>query len=119
MSISIQYAHQTSHKFGATANDQQVQNDFQSLSTDLDSNDIASAQKDFASLLNDATKAKIDLSGAQVKSADQSNALSTLSTSLQSGDVNAAKTALSTLSQAVKSHHHHRHHQSDSSSNDA
>jgi hypothetical protein len=119
MSISTHYSHQAPIKFGVAAADQQLRKDFQTLSKDLDSSDVAAAQKDFASLLNDASKAKIDLSSAQAQSVEQPNALSALSTSLQSGDVSSAKSALSSLNQAFKGHHHRHHSQSALSSDDA
>src|SRR4051812_13527971 len=119
MSISTHYSHQAPIKFGVAAADQQLRKDFQTLSTDLASNDVAAAQKDFASLLSDASKAKIDLSSVQAQSVDQPNAFNALSTSLQSGDVSSAKSALSSLNQAFKAHHHRHHPQSVLSSDDA
>jgi soluble cytochrome b562 len=118
MSISTHYTHQNPY-FGAAANDPQVKSDFQSLGNDLNSSDIASAQKDFASLLSDVSKAKAAAQSAQTGSSSQSTALNSLSTALQSGDVNGAKTAFSSLTQTAKGHHHHHHHQSDSSTSDA
>jgi hypothetical protein len=107
--MSIDATHSVTNQ--ATARFQQMRSDFQSLQSDLQSGNIANAQADFASLLKDAPP----LQNLLKSDADsvQSSALSALSTSLKSGDVTGAQTALASLGQTLGGahcHHHHHHH---------
>jgi hypothetical protein len=106
-------------------NYQQIRSDFKSLQNDLQSGNLANAQTDFATLLNDAPQLNNQLqSGAAATGAattSQSSALNALSTSLQAGDLTGAQSALTSLGQSFgggqsvfnssgQVHHHHRHH---------
>jgi hypothetical protein len=88
-------------------NAKQVQSDFQSLATALQTGNLAGAQQAFASLTKDAP------SIAQgVSSGGGSNPLGKLASALQSGDLAGAQQAFAALTQPGKSHRHGHHHPS-------
>ena len=91
-------------------NRQQIQTDFQNLSTAVQSGDMTGAQQAFAALQKDDPKiAQALTESSQNSSNPQTNALQTLASALQSGDPAAAKTALAALQQTLQGHRG-RHH---------
>ena len=97
----------------------QGRKDFKALANDLQSGDIGSAQKDFATLLQDVPQLQSQLQ-ANASTAPTSPAssptgeLNALSAALNSGDLSGAQNAMSSLQHSSGWHHHHRHHGSES-----
>lgn len=90
-----------------------IRQDLGALQSDLQSGNIAQAQTDFATLLDDAPALKNALSATTTTAqpSGQSNALTGLSSALQSGNLAGASTALTSLEQAMgRAHAHHHHH---------
>ncbi len=96
-----------------------AKNDLKSLKRDLQGSDLASAQNDFATLLQDAPQlqAQLQAGTASTPSGTASSALSSLSSALQAGDLTSAQTAMANLQQSAKAHHHH-HHSNDQDADD-
>ncbi len=84
----------------------QVRQDFNLLTSDLQSNNLAGAQQDFASLMQDVSQVQGQTPGANAPAA---KSLNSLSTALQSGNLTGAQTAMASLQQALHGHHHHHH----------
>jgi len=103
---------------------QQVRKDFAALKTSLNSNDLAGAQKAFATLQKDMQSIGQAQSSQQIgANSPLDNDLAALSTALQKGDLQGAQNAFATLTQDMqqmrqtqggqqtqKAHHRHHHH---------
>ncbi|HVU33900.1 MAG TPA: hypothetical protein VHE61_10725 [Opitutaceae bacterium] len=100
---------------------QQIRQDLNTLQSDLKSGNLAQAQTDFATLLDDAPALKSQLSsaGSPTNASGQTSPLGVLSTALQKGDVSGASTALTSLQQSLRGLHHHHHHHHDGDENAA
>ena len=109
-------------------NSQKLQQGFQQLSQDLQSGNLSQAQSDFSSLQQllpsgAQSSATSSTSGAQSGN-PLATAVSQLAQDLQSGNLTAAQSDLSTVQQDVNQtgqqqgagHAHHHHHHSDGSS---
>jgi hypothetical protein len=85
--------------------------DFKSLATALQSNDLSSAQQAFASLQKDMQSASGANGQSQSKSANPvSQDFQNLQNALQSGDLSGAQQAFAALKQnfhSARTHHHH------------
>jgi len=92
---------------------QNQQNEFQQLGQDLQSGNLAAAQQDFATLMQNAPAAAQGNNGNNTIG----QALSALGQALQSGNLTAAQQDYATVQQDVQQavgqtqgHHHHHHH---------
>jgi hypothetical protein len=106
MSISSITSNLAASRLGFQSNVQAARKDFGALSSDLQSNNLAAAQQDFAAMLQDSPQLQAQLQNGQ--GTPSAAALGSLSTSLQSGDLAGAQAAMTSLKQAM--HHHHHHH---------
>ena len=88
-------------------NNIQARAEFKALNTDLQSGNIAGAQQDFASLLQDSPQLENQLQSTQTT--PQATALKSLSTALQSGDLAGAQSAMANLEQTMMAQHRHHH----------
>lgn len=96
----------TSQATGAP-NFQQIQSDFQSLSTALQSGNLANAQQAYSALKSAAPE--LFQTSSPSSSDPLTSALTSIGSALQSGDITGAQTAMASLQQAAKGHHHHHH----------
>lgn len=100
-----------------------IKSDFQALAADLQNGNLANAQTDFSTLMQDAPQLQNQIqatsstpaisalgASAPAASAPASSALASLSAALQSGDLAGAQAAMTSLQQSVQGHHHHHHH---------
>lgn len=88
---------------------QNFRQDFQALTSALQSGDLADAQQAYSTLMQDNPQLASTSSGS---GNPMQQALASIGSSLQSGDVKGAQDALSSLQQNMKAHHggHHHHH---------
>ena len=110
---SISSGSSASQAYG-TGNEKQVQADFKSLATALQSGDLSGAQQAFASLTEDAPNLAKALS-----SQGASSPLGSLASALKSGDLAGAQKAFASLTQTKHCHHHHNSATASSSSSSA
>jgi hypothetical protein len=92
----------------------QGRKDFKALQNDLQSGDIGSAQKDFATLLQDVPQLQNQLKTNSTTSltgqtSSPTDGLASLSAALNAGDLGGAQSAMSSLQHSSGWHHHHRH----------
>jgi hypothetical protein len=93
---------------------QNRKNDFQSLTTALQSGNLQQAQQAFSSLIQNVP------ASAQSSSNPTVNDFQAVGTALQAGDISGAQKAFSTLQQDLKTsvkgphHHHHKDQQTES-----
>lgn len=92
----------------ATTITAQTRKDFKVLSSDLQTGNLASAQQDFAALMQDVSQLQNQSSSGS--GAPATNSLDALSTALQSGNLGGAQTAMASLQQTLRGHHHYHHH---------
>jgi hypothetical protein len=104
-SVSSVSANQYASQASGTANFQQIQSDFKSLTSALQSGDLNGAQQAYAALKKDAPE--LFQNNSATSTNPLANALSALGSALQSGNLTGAQTAMSSLQQAVRGHHHH------------
>ena len=86
---------------------QTFRQDFQSLTTALQSGDLASAQQAYATLISDNPQLASSTGGT---GNPFQQTIASIGASLKSGDLSGAQNALSTLQQNMKAHHGHHHH---------
>ncbi|HXZ67809.1 MAG TPA: hypothetical protein VEH07_04395 [Alphaproteobacteria bacterium] len=96
---------------------QSFRQDLQSLTTAVQSGDLASAQKAYATLVSD--NPQLASSSGNGSGSPFQQAISAIGQSLQNSDIGGAQNALSTLQQNMKAHHGHHHHHGDATQNAA
>jgi len=86
---------------------QTFRQDFQALTSALQTGDLSSAQSAYSTLLQDNPQLANAANGS---GNPMQQALASIGSSLQSGDVKGAQDALSSFQQNMKAHHGHHHH---------
>jgi hypothetical protein len=106
--MSISTVPATPPAFQPNAQQGAFRQDFQSLTSALQSGDLSSAQQAYQTLLSD---------NPQLASATQSGngnpfqqAIASIGAALQNGDLSGAQNALQTMQANMKAHHGHHHH---------